>query len=164
MESGMKPDRSRGRAGAEEPGQAAEGGVSTLELRVAGLECALCARRLETHLRALPGVTSARVGPGSGVLRVRFRPAEVSAANLHVEVRRAGFVPAGEHLRLRVHGMHCDSCAGAIQRALRALPGVERVHAVRETGEVRVGFLPEVTDPGAIEKAVTGLGYQVERP
>ncbi len=134
-----------------------------LEVQVAGVECAVCARRLTLHLRGRPGVESAIANPRTGVVRVFYRPAEISATNLFVEIRRAGFVPGGECLRMRLADMHCPSCARAIEGALLGHRGVERVRADHERGEVRVVFLPGKTDVAELAEEVTRLGYRLER-
>jgi Cu+-exporting ATPase len=134
-----------------------------VEFQVAGIECAACARRLANHLRRLPGVESALVNPRTGRMRVRFRPSEISAANLAVEVRRAGFVPGAETVHLRVSGMHCAHCAAAIERALREQSGVERVSANAISGDVCVTFVPGEVNRSTIEDLVAGLGYRVGR-
>ena len=134
----------------------------TLEAHVAGLDCALCARRLTRHLRALPGVESAIANPQTGVLRVRHRPDDITAANVFVEVRRAGFVPDGERAFLKVSGMHCTSCTRAIEQGLLELPGVERVSTSLETGEVRVDFTPGKVTRETMTDAIARLGYRVE--
>lgn len=134
----------------------------TLEAHVAGLDCVFCARRLTKHLRALPGVESAIANPQTGVLRVRHRPDDITAANVFVEVRRAGFVPGGERAFLAVSGMHCTSCTRAIEQGLLDLPGVERVSASLETGQVRVDFTPGIVSRETMSDAIARLGYRVE--
>ena len=134
--------------------------LEVLEIPVTGLECALCSRRLALHMEALAGVESATVSRGSGLLRVRYMPERISAANLFVEVRRVGFVPDGQKMSLRVKGMHCESCARAIERALGALAGVERVRADRVRSEVVVELCESVSIETVVG-AVSHLGYEV---
>jgi Cu+-exporting ATPase len=64
---------------------------------------------------------------------------------------------AVEGLRFPVLGMTCASCAGRVERALRALPGVEAVavNVATELADVRGPSL----DAAALAAAVTGAGY-----
>ena len=133
-----------------------------VEIQVAGIECAVCARRLADHLRKTRGVESALANPRTGLLRVHFRPSEISTANLLVEVRRAGFVPGGASALIRVSGMHCTHCATAVEFALGQRAGVEGVRADAVTGEVRVLYLPRKVSVAAIEEVIACLGYRVE--
>jgi heavy metal translocating P-type ATPase len=66
--------------------------------------------------------------------------------------------PVETTTRLPVTGMTCASCAGRVERALKAVPGVSSaaVNLATETAEVR-GIAP----PDALIKAVTGAGYSV---
>ncbi|TWH09028.1 Cu+-exporting ATPase [Pseudoxanthomonas taiwanensis J19] len=75
-----------------------------------------------------------------------------------VVIPAAGAAPAA--LRLPVEGMSCASCAGRVERALAALPGVESasVNLVSATAEVRGAALPPAAElVAAVEKA----GYRV---
>ncbi len=142
------------------PGPDGGRGSLEVELKVAGIECAVCARRLVAHLRRLPGVESAIANPRW--LKARVRLAEITENNLRVEVRRAGFVPGGASARLRVLDMHCPTCARAVEQALREQSGVERVAADFTSGYVHVDYLPERIDPIAFVHAVARLGFRVE--
>lgn len=68
-----------------------------------------------------------------------------------------------ETARYRVTGMDCASCAAKIEKVVRTVPGVEdaRVSVASQLMTLRAddppARLPEV------ERAVTGLGYQLDR-
>lgn len=72
-------------------------------------------------------------------------------------------VPDAEVVRYRVTGMDCPSCAAKIEKAVRAVPGVE---AVKVSIASQLMTL-RADDPGArlpeVERAVAGLGYQLDR-
>ena len=63
-------------------------------------------------------------------------------------------------VKLTISGMHCGSCAGNIERAIKKIPGVKecRVSAITNKGFVEA-------DDGASEeemkKAVAKVGYKV---
>jgi len=62
--------------------------------------------------------------------------------------------------RLRVSGMTCGHCEGAVQRALAAVPGVTRVVSVsREAG---LAVVEGPAEPAALLEAVREEGYEVE--
>ncbi len=64
---------------------------------------------------------------------------------------------AADGLRFPVLGMTCASCAGRVERALRAVPGVEGadVNAATELADVRGAAL----EAGALAAAVANAGY-----
>lgn len=62
--------------------------------------------------------------------------------------------------RYRVSGMDCASCATKIDTAVRRMPGVEDVAVSVTAGTMTVQH-DASSDLGAIERKVTGLGYEV---
>jgi len=62
--------------------------------------------------------------------------------------------------RLKVTGMTCGHCEGAVTKALGAVPGVSRVVEVsRERGEAVV---EGAADPKALVAAIVEEGFQAE--
>ena len=61
-------------------------------VRVAGMACPFCAYGIEKHLKALPGVQSARVNLGEGTAVLELRPGQkVSDEEIRDAVQKAGF-------------------------------------------------------------------------
>lgn len=60
---------------------------------------------------------------------------------------------------LKVTGMSCGHCVGAVERALRAVPGVEAVQVSLEGGRARV---QGQADADALVAAVKEEGYGAE--
>src|SRR5712692_6241031 len=60
-----------------------------------------------------------------------------------------------------VRGMHCAACVGKVERALRAVPGVEEANANLATGRATVWARPEAAQLSALRRAVEGAGYAV---
>ncbi|MFX8612678.1 heavy metal-associated domain-containing protein, partial [Acinetobacter baumannii] len=57
-------------------------------------------------------------------------------------------------------GMDCAGCASKIDKAVRRIPGIADVSVSVMAGTMTV-LHDGTSDPGAIEKQVTGLGYQL---
>jgi len=62
-------------------------------------------------------------------------------------------------LRMKIEGMSCGHCVGAVSRALKELPGVE-VDEVT-IGAARVRYEPDAVTPAEIANAVEDAGYSV---
>lgn len=60
-----------------------------------------------------------------------------------------------------VKGMSCSGCARSIERKLLATPGVQSAAVDLEAATANVTFDDAVTDAHALEKAVEGLGFEV---
>jgi copper chaperone len=65
-------------------------------------------------------------------------------------------------ITLRIGGMSCDHCLHAVQRALKAIPGVD-VGAVA-IGSATVRFDPAKTSVDTLVAAIDDLGYEVQEP
>lgn len=65
--------------------------VGELALPIEGMTCASCVVRVEKALGKVPGVQRANVNLATEQARVVFDPAQVSAAQLHAAVEKAGY-------------------------------------------------------------------------
>ncbi|MCL4065459.1 heavy metal translocating P-type ATPase [Pseudomonas sp. GX19020] len=63
--------------------------------------------------------------------------------------------------RLQLEGMTCASCTGRVERALKAVPGVEEASANFATGEAQVRYHAPA-DPQALAASVAKIGYPVK--
>lgn len=129
--------------------------VQPLAFQIDNMSCASCVGRVERSLRAVPGVTEARVNLASERAEVLGGQAEELVAALD----RAGYPVRRETVRLRVEGMSCASCSGRVERALAAVRGViaARVNLAAEMAEIE-RFAGSAGMPELIA-AVKATGY-----
>lgn len=132
-----------------------------LQLPIKGMTCATCAGRVEKALRALPGV-QASVNLSSEQASVQFDPAEVTPAALAEAVARAGYEVPHETRELAVSGMTCATCAGRIEKALSAVPGVTQAVVNLATEKASVEGLAGVLRPADLIAAVRRAGYEAQ--
>lgn len=64
-------------------------------------------------------------------------------------------------LTLKVEGMTCTGCEGAVTRRVGELPGVESVDASHTAGETTVVFDRTKTDKETITRTIADAGYKV---
>jgi copper chaperone len=62
-------------------------------------------------------------------------------------------------ITLSVIGMTCGHCAGSVTKALRAVPGVEKVSVSLDTGRAHVDGN---ASPGALIRAIEEEGYKAQ--
>lgn len=136
--------------------------MTHLEFTVVGMTCANCAARIERSLQRLAGVKEAAVNLASERARVTYDAAEVTPAGIVAAVKQSGYGVRAAELELVLEGMTCANCAARIERALARREGVleasvnlasERAHAV---------YLPEMTSPQSLIKAVESVGYSAQ--
>ncbi len=128
-----------------------------LSLPVEGMTCASCAGRVERALLAVPGTVEAHVNLASERALVRgSAPPEALAA----AVRRAGYAVPETSRSIGVEGMTCASCAGRVERALAAVPGVESVTVNLASEQATLRLLLPVED-SVLAAALTRAGYRL---
>lgn len=69
----------------------ADGQVTTLHLRVEGIACDACSKRLREALNKLDGIVAVDVDRARGDLAVAFDPARTNEQAIRSEVTRHGF-------------------------------------------------------------------------
>lgn len=75
--------------------------------------------------------------------------------------RASEVVPPERTLEFGVSGMTCASCVRRVERAVRAVPGVQDASVNLATERVRVGMVA-AADAGAVTAAVARAGYGVD--
>ena len=95
------------------------------DLMIEGMTCASCVGRVERALKAVPGVQQASVNLATERASVQT-DGSVDRQALVQAVRKVGYaVSAPAPVELLVEGMTCASCVGRVERALKAVPGVQ---------------------------------------
>ena len=61
---------------------------------------------------------------------------------------------------IHIEGMHCGHCTAAVEKALKALPGVEAVEMSLEKNQARVKVADTVSDV-MLSAVVAGAGFKV---
>ncbi len=128
-----------------------------LTLPIAGMSCASCTGRVTHALEAVPGVAGVQVNlatESAEVLGTAPLPA------LDAALRGAGYGLREQVVELQVTGMSCASCAGRVERALLAVPGVlaaaVNLASERATLQVLAG-----TPADSLEAALDRAGYGI---
>ncbi|MBV9114620.1 MAG: copper-translocating P-type ATPase [Hyphomicrobiales bacterium] len=127
-------------------------------LPIEGMTCATCAGRVEKALAALPGVT-AEVNLASERADVDFDPARLEPARLAEAVERAGYGVTREKRELAISGMSCATCAGRVETALAAVPGVLTASVNLASDKATVEAFAGVLRPADLIAAVRQAGY-----
>ncbi len=129
-----------------------------VRLPISGMTCATCAGRVEHALNALPGVT-ATVNLADEQTDLRFDPHQTTPAQLASAVEAAGYDIRPDRRELAISGMTCATCAGRVEHALAAVPGVLRAEVNLATQRATVEGLGGLLHPAALIEAVRDAGY-----
>ncbi len=131
-----------------------------IEFAVAGMTCASCVTRVERALKALPGVESAIVNLATERATVIYDPSTTAPAALAEAVHARGYDPVMADIDIGVGGMTCASCAGRVERALQALPGVIEANVNLATEAAHVHYLVGALDEATVRAAIRATGYE----
>jgi len=130
------------------------------ELPLAGLDCTSCVVTVERTLREVPGVERASVNFSLGLAHITYDPKEASVEDAVRALKKAGYDVGAAEMRVRIEGLHCASCVGFIEEALRNVPGVleATVNPGTETAVIR--YVPGLVSFPAIKEAIESTGYK----
>ncbi len=131
-------------------------GLHSEDLLIEGMTCASCVGRVERALKAVPGVSQASVNLATERASVQTDGSVPREALLQA-VRKAGYeITAPAAQELLIEGMTCASCVGRVERALKAVPGVQSasVNLATERASVQGS-----ADRAALLAAVSKAGY-----
>ena len=127
---------------------------------VEGMHCSGCAGRLEEALHRVDGVTEAAVSFATELAHVDLEGTNPDPV-LHA-IGEAGFYARTQPVNLAVEGLTCATCAGTVERVLRAIPGVQSAAVNLATNQAMVAVTEGVVDPSALTRALTDAGYPAE--
>ncbi|MCK4571153.1 copper-translocating P-type ATPase [Candidatus Bipolaricaulota bacterium] len=132
------------------------------DLRIDGMHCASCAQSVERALKAIPGVENASVnllGESASITH----DGSVSFETLAQAIQDAGYSASakGESntVQIVVNGMTCASCAGAVERALQGVPGVQSAVVNLSIGRASVKADSDIEE-SALVHAIQSAGFE----
>jgi Cu+-exporting ATPase len=133
-------------------------GLVRIELPILGMTCDKCVTTVERALWEVSGVAKVTVNLGQQRAFVIYDPAIARLELLTQALQRAGYQPGASTTTFRVQGIYCAGCIPQIEAALKRAPGVLAATLNPATEDVRVEYLPSVTDLKALRAAVSAAG------
>lgn len=130
------------------------------ELKVTGMVCAACTSAIEKSLRSLDGVSSARVNLATEIASVTYDPQKLKLSDLEKAIRDAGYDVIDEKVVLKIGGMVCAMCVGALEIALQKLDGVLEVNVNLASEKAYITYSPRMVSVQDMKKAIVDTGYQ----
>ena len=68
-----------------------------------------------------------------------------------------------ETITIGIRGMTSGGCVASVQRALKALDGVENVDVSLEQQQARIGYVPGRVNAARLRSAIEDAGFEVAR-
>lgn len=125
-----------------------------LAVRIEGLHCASCVGRVERAVCAVPGILRADVNLATEIATIT--PGTADGTALASAIAAAGYKAVPTERVLALSGLHCASCVGRVEAALREQPGVLKAEVNLATERARVVLLDPRID---LVRALKRVGY-----
>ncbi len=144
------------------PLQSGVGKASTLSIPVEGMTCASCVSHVEKAIAKLPEMTRVSVNLATERADVTFT-GKPDAAAVARAIEGAGYGVPEMTVELGVAGMTCASCVAHVEKAVKAVPGVNAAVVNLATERVSVRHLAGVASIENLEVAIRSAGYEPHR-
>lgn len=119
---------------------------------------------IASRLRDTPGVIDAQLNPITSRAVIGFDPGVIGAEEVIAELGRMPEIAFGRTVgrwHLAIGGVTCASCVSRIERAVRAVPGVEEATVNVALDRLAVEYNPRDTDLDGVRAAVRGEGFEL---
>lgn len=149
--------------GSRENRMQSEGQPRSIILRITGMSCASCVRRVEKALLNVEGVQDASVNLSTERASVNAA-GNVQLESLISAVENIGFQAEPveqQHVTLGIQGMTCASCVRRVENALQDIPGVIQANVNLATEQAQVTFAGSEDTIETLKQAIRDSGYQV---
>ena len=135
--------------------------VTHASLPIRGMTCASCVSHVERALKAIPGVSLASVNLATQTASVDFDPTLASTQLLTNAIEKGGYeIPLETHT-INIGGMTCASCVNHIEKAVRAVPGVETANVNLATHTATITTWASDTKAHELQQAIKDAGYSI---
>jgi len=133
-------------------------------VKISGMTCAACAKRIEKAVGKLEGVSLASVNLATEKLTVKYDNQKVSPDKIKEAVEKAGYGVVEEDRKktvtIPIGGMTCAACANRIEKALGKTGGVLRASVNFATEKATVEYDPQAIRLSAIKQVIEKAGYK----
>lgn len=131
-----------------------------IKLKIAGMNCATCAKVIEKSVSQLNGVNSVTVNLSNETATVEYNPAAVNIDNIEKAVKEAGYDVIHERATFKVGGMTCATCVATIENSLKKIDGMVDVNVNLGAEKAYVTYNPDLTTVAEMKRAIEDAGYQ----
>ena len=133
-------------------------------IKISGMTCAACAKRIEKAVGKLDGVSQASVNFATEKLSVEFDNQKLSTNEIKETIVKAGYGVIEEEKKktvtIPIGGMTCAACANRIEKALGKVEGISKASVNFATEKATVEYDPQITRLSAIKQVIEKTGYK----
>lgn len=141
--------------------------TSVARLKVYGMKCQSCVKKIEENVRNKLGIVKIKVMLDEKEAYVEFDPSLSSPTSIVQLISGLGFknylIDEEDDkitVTINVHGMRCKNCVNKIESNISTLPGVHEIKVDLEKKLAIVKLKTKVTSPSEIVTAIINLGFK----
>lgn len=139
--------------------------MSRESIKISGMTCAACAKRIEKAVEKLDGINDASVNFATEKMSIEFDDKLINMPKIKESIEKVGYGVIDEiqssSVTIPIGGMTCAACASRIEKALNKTPGIIKVSVNFATEKAAVEYDPKLTRLSAIRQVIEKTGYKV---
>ncbi|MGF7186298.1 Cu+-exporting ATPase [Desulfitispora alkaliphila] len=131
-------------------------------LKISGMSCAACVRRIEKSVEKIPGVKTASVNLNNETATIHYNEEEVQIDHVIGRINDMGFKayhPQLNRVHLAVGGISCAACVRRIEKRLSKLTGIHNASVNLAKESTTIEFDQSTISIKEIITAIEGLGF-----
>lgn len=130
------------------------------DVKIQGMTCQSCAMRIENSVKKIDGIKDVSVNLLANKATIEYETEESFEKSID-KIRSIGFEVPKEHLKVKVGGMTCQSCAMRIENVLNKNSNIHAtVNLMSNICDIE--YSPESSNEEAIIKKIEKLGFTGE--
>lgn len=137
--------------------------MTKIIIEVKGMSCMVCAGKVESTVKGLPGVEDAAVNFPAKTITINYNPKETDLTTIAKRVKEIGFelVLDVTKTTLNVNGMSCVVCAGKVETAVKNMTGVVDAAVNFPSKTITVQYIAKEVSLDDIAKKVKDTGFEL---
>ena len=132
-------------------------------LKIDGMTCLACAKRVEKFVKKLDGVVNANVNFATETLNVEFDNNKLNNETIEEAIIKSGYGIC-KNLKtytFRIEGMTCSACSARVERVTKKLNGVKSSIVNLATEKLTIEIDEDEIGYGQIKAAIDKAGYKL---
>jgi Cu+-exporting ATPase len=133
-----------------------------MEIKIDGMHCASCVSRIEKGLSELTGIRDVRVNLAMESAWIEYEPHSITVEDIIKTVHKLGYAVKTGSIIVKIEGIHCASCVGRVETAIKTTEGVVGAKVNLASNEALLEVIPDRFDIHNLKNAVASAGnYKV---
>lgn len=141
--------------------------TSTTRIKIYGMKCQSCVRKIEDHLKSKLGIVNVRVFLNDSEGIVDYDASFMSPNEILAMIKNLGFKcslkdneDTSDEVIIYINGMKCKNCVNKIESNISTKSGIKEIKVNLEDKLALVKYDRNVTSPSGIILEIVGLGFK----